>query len=339
MAMGYTDRTDKFSQLVETATDRARKDIALAEEARARNAAAAMMLPSQIAEKSLQGYMTGKEFAGNQAMNQQKMAIDQQRMAEMQRQAALAEEQQAMMQQEYKPGMSLAVAQKVIPLQMQEKSAENQALASQAAIKSASERLAFQREAMDLKHQLAEQKGIGGQGKPMSPTDLEKFGQGRDSINTLTALEQTLNESQDIMGPFAGRKASVNPWDTKGQIVNSQVKAAAQTIGRYIEGGVLRAEDIPKYEAMLPNIKDTPEVAKGKLQVVRDMLLRKNDADVAALKEQGYNVAGVPANRGGSTFVAPLKQQSGEAVAEPNKPRTVKQNGVTFTLQPDGTYK
>ena len=46
------------------------------------------------------------------------------------------------------------------------------------------------------------------------------------------------------------------------------MKAVAQQVGRAMEGGVLRAEDVPKYEAILPKITDTREVALEKIKML-----------------------------------------------------------------------
>lgn len=78
--------------------------------------------------------------------------------------------------------------------------------------------------------------------------------------------------SEGIIGPVSGRASILNPYNTKAQAFNSKMKAVAQIVGRAMEGGVLRKEDVPKYEAILPNISDTPEVAKAKIDNVRQML-------------------------------------------------------------------
>jgi hypothetical protein len=74
------------------------------------------------------------------------------------------------------------------------------------------------------------------------------------------------------------------------------VRTARQTIGKLKEGGVLRAEDEVKYAKMLPELTDTPEVARNKIQLVmREMAQKQNDA-IAALEAAGYDVSGVKRN-------------------------------------------
>lgn len=81
MAMGYTDRTNDFSQLVNQATDRARQDTALAEEARARANAAMWQVPGQAMQGAVQGYMQGAQFNQQKQANQQLAQQRQQQMA------------------------------------------------------------------------------------------------------------------------------------------------------------------------------------------------------------------------------------------------------------------
>lgn len=318
MPIGYKDRTDQFGRIIDTAAKRARQDTALAEEGVSRGMIGSIQAVGQIPANVLSGYQKGRQFAEESGERQAKIQ-------QASTQAKVGEAELAAQQELAKtpytskaaPGekLSMAQAKAIIPLRVSEENARSQAGARSMQLQSAADRKKYQDRLLDLKEQLAAQRGVGGQGKPMSPTDLEKFGQGRDAINTLSSLEKTLSSSGDIMGPVAGRLSAANPYNTKATIVNSEIKAAAQTIGRYLEGGMLRAEDIPKYEAMLPNIKDTPEGAAGKKEVVRAMILRKNAADVAALQEQGYNVAGVAAKQ---TATEPKeKQPSGTAYAAP----------------------
>jgi hypothetical protein len=112
-------------------------------------------------------------------------------------------------------------------------------------------------------------------------------------MNLLSNLEGKMQGQTDNMGPILGRLKSWNPYDTEAQVLQSDVKATAQMIGKYLEGGVLRAEDVPKYEAMLPTMKDKPEVAQGKIENVRQLLKMKQESRINALEAQGYSTAGL----------------------------------------------
>ena len=94
--------------------------------------------------------------------------------------------------------------------------------------------------------------------------------------------------------------------DAKGrQAVIDRVK---QVIGKALEGGVLRKEDEYKYTKILPTIQDTPQVAKVKLDGLRDALTLRRERLLEGLDDAGYNVSefyarGLPA--GGIQMLAP----------------------------------
>lgn len=180
-------------------------------------------------------------------------------------------------------------------------------------------------------------------GMKMSPTAIMSLTEGKSAINILDSLESEVDQKQDYFGPIQGRLKSMNPYDTEGQVLRSKFTAAAQMIGKYLEGGVLRKEDVPKYEAMLPKLGETPAVAKGKLNVVRSLLRQKYETDVGALAGQGYQTSGLPDS--GAANGTMQVRQPGTAMAAPasqqeSRPSTVIQNGVVYTLNPaTGEYE
>ena len=78
-------------------------------------------------------------------------------------------------------------------------------------------------------------------------------------------LEIILKEKVIII---QGRLRAANPYDTEAQAFNSSMTAIAQEVGKAMEGGVLRQEDVKKYRIILPQIWDTPEVAQKKIDNV-----------------------------------------------------------------------
>lgn len=134
--------------------------------------------------------------------------------------------------------------------------------------------------------------GTGYEGKNLSAPDTLKVQEGDTIPNTLNDIEATLTNSQDMFGPFSGRVAALDPYNEKAQTVDAQLRTASQEFGRFMEGGVLRKEDEEKYRRMFPQLSDTPEVAKNKLAIVRKKMIDKQNANVAALKSQGYNTRG-----------------------------------------------
>lgn len=109
----------------------------------------------------------------------------------------------------------------------------------------------------------------------------------------LSDVDKTIGANSEMFGPVSGRLASANPYNEKTQTIDSQVRAASQAFGRYMEGGVLRKEDEDKYRKMFPNLSDTPEVAKNKLAVVSRLLSQRQNSNVNALRAQGFDVSGV----------------------------------------------
>jgi len=141
--------------------------------------------------------------------------------------------------------------------------------------------------------------------------------EGQRLPNMLADLEGTIEQNQGDFGPFAGRLGSLNPYNEKAQTIDAQMRTASQTIGRHMEGGVLRKEDEEKYRKMLPTLSDSPEVARNKLALVNRMLQQKQTEDVKALKASGYDTAAFDASRGQAPGVPSVlsagsaKQQSG----------------------------
>lgn len=162
-----------------------------------------------------------------------------------------------------------------------------------------------------------EQKGF-----KLPPDKVLSVQEGQQLPVALSDIEGTIAQNKDLFGPVSGRMSSMNPYDTRAQTIDSQMRTYSQKVGRYLEGGVLRKEDEDKYRKMLPQLTDTPEVANNKLAVVKQMLAAKHNADVEALSKQGYDVSGFSAVAPGELpkglGKAKGKLKSG-LVAEPKK--------------------
>jgi hypothetical protein len=131
------------------------------------------------------------------------------------------------------------------------------------------------------------------QGKELTQNMIRTLNEGNQIPQMLDDVRVALDASANIMGPVEGRRRSLNPWDEQSQTLESQVRAASQSFGRYMEGGVLRKEDEAKYRRMFPNASDTPEVARNKLAIVERMLKQKQGSDMDAFRAQGYNLTGL----------------------------------------------
>ncbi len=129
-------------------------------------------------------------------------------------------------------------------------------------------------------------------GFKLPPDKVLQVQAGAQLPKMLTDIEGSLASNSKIMGPVQGRVGAANPYDTTAQTVDAQFRNAAQSFGRYMEGGVLRKEDEEKYRKMFPQLSDDPAVAKNKLSIVRKALVDKQNADVHALSAQGYDTSG-----------------------------------------------
>lgn len=167
-------------------------------------------------------------------------------------------------------------------------------------------------------------------GKQLPSSDVLKVTEGERMPGLLADLEQDIKLNTNIMGPVKGLLGKYNPYNTQAQSFNSKMTTAAQQIGKYFEGGVLRAEDVPKYRAMLPQITDTPEVAEEKRLNVLRMLEQKQSGDVQGLIGAGYKA---------QSFQKPPTTTNREQKTRTPKyaPGTVLQiNGKNFRVGQDG---
>lgn len=132
------------------------------------------------------------------------------------------------------------------------------------------------------------------QGKPLTATEMDKHNEGAAIPSVLSSLGNTIENNKDIIGPLKGTFGSIDKYDTRAQTIQSQMKATAQMVGKYLEGGVLRKEDEAKYEKMLPQLTDTPDVAKNKLSIVSNILMNRYNQNISNLEKQGFNTSGLP---------------------------------------------
>ena len=127
----------------------------------------------------------------------------------------------------------------------------------------------------------------------LTPNVILKVNEGNAIPAMLDDVSKVIQGNIDLFDPIKGRANSWNPYNTRIQSVDSQIRAAAQAFGRFMEGGVLRKEDQEKYRKMFPNVGDTPEVASAKLQNVRRQLIQRQNSDLEALQSQGYDTTGL----------------------------------------------
>lgn len=133
-------------------------------------------------------------------------------------------------------------------------------------------------------------------GKQLPADKVLLVNQGNEMPKLLAGIRNTIESNASEFGPIAGRMGGMNPYNRSATAIQSQMKTAAQMVGKFMEDGVLRKEDEEKYEKMLPSLNDTPESAADKLAIVENMLSEKQRSNVEALKMSGYDTKGVQKN-------------------------------------------
>lgn len=150
--------------------------------------------------------------------------------------------------------------------------------------------LALEKLKMDREKNTA-QKEKEARGRPLPATQAVLLADGQNIPGMLDKLEQTLSQNTNVGGPFMGRVASMNPYDTQTQNVQSQINASKQLVGKFLEGGVLRKEDESKYDKIMPTMNDTPAVRAAKLKNLRVMIQDKQNEYFDSFSRAGFDVS------------------------------------------------
>lgn len=115
--------------------------------------------------------------------------------------------------------------------------------------------------------------------KPLSDTAIQHVAQTQSAISGLHDLKAELDGNLEYLGPLAGYQA-LNPYSPARQI-QSKIDKVRQTVGKALEGGVLRKEDEDKYKKILATLTDTPDTAMYKI----DALITSLQRDIETYKE------------------------------------------------------
>lgn len=131
--------------------------------------------------------------------------------------------------------------------------------------------------------------------KQLKPSDLGKLSEGRNMPALVNNFRTEMGKFKDLFGPMQGRIMDKNVYNARAQQFNSVIKLTAQSVGKFLEGGKLTDADVPKYERMLPNLSDLPEVAEYKIDQVDRLVRERHENDLRALRAQGYDTTGLEA--------------------------------------------
>ena len=130
------------------------------------------------------------------------------------------------------------------------------------------------------------------QGKILPSSTTTSLSDMDSSISQLGGVSSAIDKYSDLMGPVAGRPKAFSPYDPRLQSFDAEMKIAAQNIGKSLEGGKLTDEDIARYRQMLPNLADTKETAKEKINIINRLIQNKKSSILSSSEKAGYNVSG-----------------------------------------------
>ena len=108
--------------------------------------------------------------------------------------------------------------------------------------------------------------------KGLSDTAIQSVAQTEKAIEDLNGLKTIIENNFEFIGPISGL-AALNPW-SKARQVQADINRVKQTVGKALEGGVLRKEDEEKYKKILATLTDTPETAIYKINALLSSIQR-----------------------------------------------------------------
>jgi hypothetical protein len=137
----------------------------------------------------------------------------------------------------------------------------------------------------------------GDKSQRLSQTTVKGMAEFKNFPTLLNDLRQTIEKDKVAMGPISGRATPllgklgvVNDATMKASELNAKYEAVKQVVAKGLEGGVLRKEDMPKYEKILGDITLKPEFAQQNLNNLEKMLISNYTAYTTGLEASGYFV-------------------------------------------------
>jgi hypothetical protein len=111
--------------------------------------------------------------------------------------------------------------------------------------------------------------------KGLSDTAIQSISQTQKALSDLSDLKIIIESNTDKIGPIYGL-AALNPW-SESRKIQADVDRIRQTVGKALEGGVLRKEDEEKYKKILATLTDTPDTAIYKIDALISSITRDID--------------------------------------------------------------
>lgn len=153
-------------------------------------------------------------------------------------------------------------------------------------------------------------------GRPVTSGDANKLAEFANSLNDVKVLTGELSGAS-VTGPAAAAGAALPNFVTAWTGIGATAKAkqavidrVKQVIGKALEGGVLRKEDEVKYQKILPTIGDPPSVAAVKLAGLKAAIEARQQAQIDALTDAGYDVSRFVSRQAAPTAPPPAAKKT-----------------------------
>lgn len=118
--------------------------------------------------------------------------------------------------------------------------------------------------------------------KGLSDGAIKELSQTQQALRDLDVLKEKITGNEQYIGPITGLQR-FNPF-SKARQIQADVDRVKQTVGKALEGGVLRKEDEDKYKKILATLADTPETAIYKIDALISSIQR-NIEDYKTLQQ------------------------------------------------------
>ena len=136
--------------------------------------------------------------------------------------------------------------------------------------------------------------------KGLSDTAIQTVAQTQKALDDLNYLKTTIQGKEDLLGPITGF-ARLNPYSDARKL-QADVDRVRQTVGKALEGGVLRKEDEEKYKKILATLNDTPETAMYKIEALISSITRDIENYKSLQQSSGRSLdVGASLQKAGST--------------------------------------
>jgi hypothetical protein len=133
------------------------------------------------------------------------------------------------------------------------------------------------------------------QGRSVTAGDASDLADFDTSLDELAAVRAAITpeDSTGIVARIGARVpyvTQITGWGSDAKKRQAVIDRVKQVIGKTLEGGVLRKEDEIKYEKILPNIGDPPDVAMAKLDGLDAAVTKRKARRLDSLADANYDV-------------------------------------------------